>query len=239
MGENEVSSITIDIPRVRPFRVVISGGPAGGKTSLIEWIHLVLKVLGEKVITQQEVVTFIGQRGLDPSKYRDDPEKWEMYQRFVAMLTMMLEDTAMGYGMKGGTGIITFDRGLIDVEVYGGEELFAQILKDMGLTREDVYDRYDMVIHMTTAALGAEEAYLDTTNNGVRYETLEEAQEIDRKQVEAWQGHPNFHILTNEYENFRKKLSAGLNLLMKHYNAFKAEEEKKIATNSPRTEDSD
>lgn len=41
---------------------------------------------------------------------------------------------------------------------------------------------------MVTAAEGAEKFYMD--DKDVRYESLEEAREIDRKLISAWCGHP-------------------------------------------------
>lgn len=45
--------------------------------------------------------------------------------------------------------------------------------------------RYDAVIHMVTAAIGAERFYT-TENNSVRTETPEQARELDIKVLNAW-----------------------------------------------------
>lgn len=44
-------------------------------------------------------------------------------------------------------------------------------------------DRYDMIIHMVTAARGAEKYYGSETNEH-RYENLEEAKLLDEKTVQ-------------------------------------------------------
>ena len=42
------------------------------------------------------------------------------------------------------------------------------------------HERYDAVIHLVSAAIGAEEFYT-TENNEVRHETPEQAADLDRK----------------------------------------------------------
>ena len=53
-----------------------------------------------------------------------------------------------------------------------------------------------MVLHLVTAAHGAEEFYT-TTNNEARTETVEEAQALDDKVVECWARHPDHHVIAN------------------------------------------
>ena len=66
-------------------------------------------------------------------------------------------------------------------------------------------DRYDLVIHLVTAADGKEEFYT-TANNGARTETKEEAREKDKKTLQAWLGHDNLKIVGNETD-FNTKIA--------------------------------
>lgn len=50
--------------------------------------------------------------------------------------------------------------------------------------------RYDCVIHLVTAADGAESYY--NKDNDVRHESPQEAIVVDRKLQLAWLGHPNY-----------------------------------------------
>lgn len=54
--------------------------------------------------------------------------------------------------------------------------------------------RYEAVIHLVTAAQGAEEFYTNS-NNEARYEGMEDAKNLDQKLVNAWVGHPHFSII--------------------------------------------
>lgn len=65
--------------------------------------------------------------------------------------------------------------------------------------------RYEAVIHMMTAANGAETFY-QNDSSGARSETLEEAREIDKKLINAWVGHPHFNIIKNTKKGFKTKI---------------------------------
>jgi hypothetical protein len=56
--------------------------------------------------------------------------------------------------------------------------------------------RYDLVMHLVTAANGAESAYT-LSNNKTRKETPEESRALDEKTKTAWDGHPNRKIIDN------------------------------------------
>lgn len=53
-------------------------------------------------------------------------------------------------------------------------EMWERLLKEFSLTEDDVLARYDLVIHLVTAADGALDFYT-TANNDTRKETPEQA----------------------------------------------------------------
>lgn len=70
--------------------------------------------------------------------------------------------------------------------------------------------RYDCVIHLVTAADGAEDSY--NKNNEVRHESPAEAIMVDRKLQIAWLGHPNYAIIDNtSVKSFEEKLNKLVN----------------------------
>ena len=84
--------------------------------------------------------------------------------------------------------VIIADRGLMDTAGYIGWEGFHEILKKTGWTVEELRDdRYDAVIHLVTAADGAEKFY--DYENPARYESVEEAVVVDKKLRSAYIGH--------------------------------------------------
>ena len=73
----------------------------------------------------------------------------------------------------------------------------AIILDENGWSTEGLRDKhYDAVIHMVTAADGAEKFYT-LENNASRTETPEQARDIDKKLIKAWTGHRHLRIIYN------------------------------------------
>lgn len=71
------------------------------------------------------------------------------------------------------------------------------MLKEMGWSETVIRDqRYDCVIHMVTAAIGAEQHY-NFESNTVRSELADQARMIDRKLMSAWMGHPSYILISN------------------------------------------
>lgn len=62
-------------------------------------------------------------------------------------------------------------------------------------------NRYDGVLHMVTAADGAQKFYAALSNEA-RYESTSEAINKDKKLREAYMGHKNWKMIDNSYPNF-------------------------------------
>lgn len=100
--------------------------------------------------------------------------------------------------------ILIHDRGLMDNGGYMTEGCLAETLAAYGLTQEGVYERYDAVFHLVSAAKGLEGAYI-LDNNTARVETPEQAVDVDDRLIAAWERHPNHYIIGNT-EDFQEKL---------------------------------
>lgn len=71
-------------------------------------------------------------------------------------------------------------------------ESWLKILKIVGRSEVELRDqRYDYVVHLVTAALGAEKFY-GKQNNHARSESIELARKLDKLCQNAWVGHPYF-----------------------------------------------
>lgn len=65
--------------------------------------------------------------------------------------------------------MVLCDRGLVDGSAYVSEELWSAVMDEVGMSNTQLRDkRYDGIIHMVTAADGAESFYNKT--NEARYE---------------------------------------------------------------------
>lgn len=65
-------------------------------------------------------------------------------------------------------------------------------------------NRYNQIIHMVSAANGAEEFY-STEEHACRSEGVELARELDYKAAAAWVGHPYFDVIDNS-QDFETKI---------------------------------
>ena len=85
--------------------------------------------------------------------------------------------------------VVIFDRGVMDNLAYMTPESRDYFRKHCGMDMDQLRDtRYDMVIHMVTAADGAEKFYT-LENNRARSESPARAKEIDMLIRQQWAGH--------------------------------------------------
>lgn len=94
----------------------------------------------------------------------------------------------------------------MDGAAYTDENVWQAILDETGWSTIQLRDRrYEAVIHLMTAAEGAESFFL-AENNNPRADNIEEAREIDRRLIAAWVGHPQFSIIKNKKKGFKIKI---------------------------------
>lgn len=105
--------------------------------------------------------------------------------------------------------VFLYDRGMMDPKAYVTPEMWSTILSNLGLSEVQLRDqRYDAVIHMVTAAEGAE-AHYTLANNTARTETPEQARVLDKKTQDAWVGHPHLRVIPNTGDFNEKVREAG------------------------------
>ena len=109
------------------------------------------------------------------------------------------------------------DRGLMDGSAYLSPEQWEVLLNELGLYEQDIKDyRYDLVIHLTTAADGAE-AFYHVDNNKARSEDVTAAVELDKKVRQAWANHPNYYLITNDVKDFDSKMRQARDYILKQH----------------------
>lgn len=189
-------------------RIVLTGGPAAGKTTLISRILKEFKQdEGWKVITIPETATeLISGFGIKPF---GGCVSMLDFQYFVISDQLHKEQLALRAAQMVPEEhvIILYDRALFDDKAYISDEEFRQVLAHFGKTEEQVLAGYDAVLHLVSCAKGAEFAY--NFGNEARYEPLEVAREKDDLTLRAWQAHPNLHVIDNSVD-FEDKIARGL-----------------------------
>ena len=186
------------------IRIVLTGGPAAGKTTLIS---RVLKEFnqndGWRVITIPESATdLISGFGIKP--FGNCMSMLE-FQDFVVADQLHKEKLALQAAevVPEPDIMILYDRALLDNKAYISDAEFDQLIAKFGLTTDDVLAKYDAVIHLVSCAKGAEFAY--NLDNGARTETLEHAVEMDDRTLRSWSAHPNLKIVDNAVD-FEQKI---------------------------------
>ena len=190
-------------------KIVLTGGPAGGKTTLISRIlHEFKQEDGWRVITIPETATeLISGFGIKPF---GGCMSMLAFQDFVIADQIHKEKLALDAAqvVEEDKILIIYDRALLDDKAYISDEEFREVLlRFNGRTEEQVLSGYDAVLHLVTCAKGAEFAY--NLANEARTESLEYAREMDDRTLRAWSGHPNLLIIDNSTD-FEDKMNRAI-----------------------------
>ena len=197
------------------FKVALTGGPCAGKTSSLSAIADYFKGLGWRVYVVREAATVMLSGGINFA-FMNGEQIFEL-QRSIVSLMMCLEDSYERICAKCTSEekcLIICDRGIMDASVYCDSETWSRVTRSVGLDAVSACDaRYSGVVHLVTAADGAEEHYnLDSNAEGVRSETAEQARELDKKTGAAWSSHPALSIIDNSTD-FNTKIKRGISAI--------------------------
>lgn len=128
------------------------------------------------------------------------------FETALVRAQMQMEDSfVMVARSTGRPSVIVLDRGVLDPSAYLPRESWETILSANGWTESGLAGRYDLVLHLVTAADGAQKFYT-TTNNTARKETPEQARALDKKMIACWAMHPRHRVVANR-GGFDVKLS--------------------------------
>lgn len=86
----------------------------------------------------------------------------------------------------------------MDGSAYVSRGQWQALMDDLGVSTAQIRDnRYDAVVHMVTAADGAEDFYLSQIAGEARYESKDEAKEKDELLRQAYMGHQKWILINN------------------------------------------
>lgn len=174
-------------------RVVLTGGPGGGKTALLELIRQSF-CSHVKILPEAASVVFGG-----GFPREDDPACRRAAQRAIFHVQHELEVAGDSHNPV----IVLCDRGTVDGLAYWPgppEEFFSSL----GTTLQTELGRYDAVIHLRTPT--EEHGY--NHQNPLRTESAGIAAEIDARIVRAWAHHPRRFIVDPSPDFFDKAARA-------------------------------
>jgi predicted ATPase len=180
-------------------RIVLTGGPGGGKTTAAD---LFRREIGERVVLVPEAATMVFSGGFPRSS---EPLAVHAAQRAIYAVQRNLEDVqAALYPDR----VLLCDRGTVDGAAYWPGEPH-HFFNEIGSSLKQELERYDAVIFFESAAVGGIGI---EGGNPVRNESLEQAVELDRKLRALWSKHPRF-VLVPHNDSFFKKISYSLAIL--------------------------
>jgi hypothetical protein len=178
-------------------RIVLTGGPCGGKTRLIEELAQDPAWRG-RFLSLPEAIFVAGRVGV--------PVSQQIFQKLMVEIQRGLEDALARTLDPCDPRLVICHRGTLDPLAYwldrGWPE--AEFFTFTGTEREDHYRRYAAVIHLVTAADGAEANYTRWPE-AHRSEGIEDAIGLDRLLHRVWRDHPRYYRLGNEGRDWAAK----------------------------------
>ncbi|XP_076654197.1 TRPL translocation defect 14 isoform X1 [Halictus rubicundus] len=227
----------------RLYKVVLTGGPCGGKTTGQMRLCTFFENMGWKVFRVPETATVLLSGGIKfsdlnaeeakgsgprPSStrsswrcYRHGSDKEEArwpeilevdssegfkFQENLLRTMIQIENTFFQLGESCSRNcLIICDRGAMDASAFISKDKWELMMASNGWNNVELRDnRYNQIIHMVSAANGAEDFY-STEDHACRSEGVELARELDYKAAAAWVGHPYFDVIDNS-QDFESKI---------------------------------
>ncbi|MEW6431174.1 MAG: AAA family ATPase [Myxococcota bacterium] len=175
----------------RRIRVVVTGGPGGGKTTAAD---LFRRELAGQVIVVPESATLLFSGGFPRAK---EAGAVRAAQRAIFEVQRSLEDVTEAAHPE---CVLLCDRGTVDGAAYWPGTP-ADFFSAMGTSLDAELRRYDAVLFFESAAVGNHPI---EGNNPVRVETHAEAAALDKRLFEVWSRHPRFTFVKHRGSFFRK-----------------------------------
>ncbi len=175
------------------IKIAITGGPSGGKTTLIEALK---KEFGPVVKVVPEAASILYKGGFPRVKSYDG-----FFHAQKAIYFIQKEVEALRCKIYP-AALIVCDRGSLDALAYWPDSE-AHFFDTMQTTRTQENARYDWVIHLDTAT----EPDYDSSNE-IRIENFQEALSLNEKIKKGWEGHPQRIVITPDNDFFAKMRKA-------------------------------
>lgn len=169
--------------------IVITGGPSGGKTTLIEAIK---RELGPEVSTVPEAASILYRGGFPRGK---TPAGQIRAQKAIYHVQKQLEGLAHDTPT---TSTLVCDRGSLDGLAYWPDKV-SDFFFELDTTINKEVSRYHWVLHLDTAQPNS----YDVTNP-LRTESFEEAWQLNEKIKSVWSQHPQVLVVSANIDFFSK-----------------------------------
>jgi predicted ATPase len=177
------------LPRRIP-RIVLTGGPCSGKSTLMAELR---ERFGNALHCVPEVATIvIAQVGVKPPV--GDPVGMRKFQRTIYRVQRGFETISDLQAIRDGKKALLLDRGTVDGAAYmdGGLKELESVCRT---SREHEFGLYDLVVCLKTPPRRVFKE--KSANNPARSETHEAAARLGRRIAKVWGQHPRFTFIGN------------------------------------------
>lgn len=183
----------------QPLRIVLTGGPGGGKTTAAD---LFRREIGDQVVVVPESATTLFSGGFPRVP---DADARRSVQRAIFEVQRSLEDIQAALFPD---RVLLCDRGTVDGGAYwlDGPDGFFEA---MGTSHQAELERYDVVLFFESAVVAGIEI---EGGNRYRIESNEESLVLDRRLRTLWSSHPELHLVPHN-PSFLRKITTGLAIL--------------------------
>lgn len=193
------------------LKIVLTGGPSSGKTTVLNKIQEEYKELGYYVIVVPETATELINSGIRP--FGDNAISLVEFQKCV-LETQLRKESVAEYAAKminEEKTIIVFDRGTVDGYGYVNEYEWKGVLINSNVNHSELLNNYDAIIY-----LESNEAYFTKENNTARYESdAKEALLKAKRTLKGYMEHDNLTIIKS-----RDKMEEKINEVISCINSF-------------------
>ncbi|MAE59017.1 MAG: hypothetical protein CME69_09065 [Halobacteriovorax sp.] len=189
------------------IKIVITGGPGGGKTTAID---LFRREFISEVSVVPESATTIFSSGISRGK---NALEIKCIQQSIYQLQKSMEHLI---SVQNPGNALICDRGTLDGLAYwpNSEKSFFETINS---SFDQEINNYNAVIFFQTAACSGGDI---TSNNPYRLENNDEAIELDNKLQDIWRKHPNFYLIKSN-ESFANKVADGVNTIKSVLKGFR------------------
>lgn len=182
---------------VNKVKIAITGGPSGGKTTLIETL---VKNLGKRVSVVPEAATILYKGGFPRKKTVSSIQHTQVA---IYHTQQQLEEII---SIEHSASYVICDRGSLDGLAYWPGDSNAYLEK-LNTTAQREAARYNWVLHLDTAS----KDFYDGESI-IRTESHHEAVELNIKILTAWSVHPQ-RIIIPHYNDFLHKMTVCVNII--------------------------
>lgn len=172
-------------------KIVLTGGPGSGKTSVLKRIKDEYTAKGMKVIIVPETATEIINMGIKP--FGEDKVDIVEFQKLVLQYQLVKENIVDKYMMGAKQDcLIIYDRGMMDGQAFVSTDEFRDVIHS-ACPNKDYYDllnSYDLIINLVSRP-----DFYTIENNPSRSESAGRAMELGDLTLGSWLGHERLRVV--------------------------------------------